>query len=218
MIKINLLREKKKGARTSSKGSNAIAAGMAVLGALAAAVFLLVHQPMNAEVEAQVAANAKVKRSNDALAASTKDFDTVNQQVQALVAQEEAIKRLSDARAVPAWFLHELASILTKGHQPTMTPEMNERVKTDPNRQWNIGWDPKRVWMIGFKEQDGKFSLTGGAQSDIDVTQLALRLQASVFFADVVPQGVSKVAASQSAGTKGKAQYYTFTLTGRVVY
>jgi type IV pilus assembly protein PilN len=218
MIKINLIREKKRGARGASpKGSGAIGAGFAVLAAAAAAVFFFVHTPLADKVAAQNAVNAKAKKDNDALASSTKDFDVVNQQVQALVAQEEAIKRLTDARAVPAWFLHELASILTKGHQPTMTPEMNERVKTDPNRQWNIGWDPKRVWITSFKESAGKFTLQGGAQSDIDVTQLALRLQASVFFSSVVPEGVGKVSRSVPGG-KGKAQYYTFTVTGRVVY
>jgi Tfp pilus assembly protein PilN len=212
MIKINLLREKKKGAR-APKGSNALFFGVASLGAAAAAVFFLVHAPMAEQVEAQLAANGKVKKSNDALAASTKDFDTVNQQVAALLGQEEAIKRLTDARAVPAWFLHELASIMTKGHQPTMTPEMNERVKTDPNRQWNIGWDPKRVWLLSMSEKEGVFTINGGAQSDIDVTQLALRLQASVFFTDVTPEGVGKGKAS-----KAKSQYYTFTVTGKVVY
>jgi Tfp pilus assembly protein PilN len=211
MIKINLLREKK--VKRAPKGQNVVAAGMAGLALAAAAVFFLVHKPMEDQLEAQAQANAKVKKANDQMANDTKDFDLVNQQYQALQEQEEAIKRLTEARAVPAWMLHELANILTKGHQPTMTPEMAERVKTDPNRQWSLAWDPKRVWITQFSEKGGQFTLSGGAQSDTDVTQLALRLQASVFFQDVVPEG-----GSTSQDQQTKVQYYTFTVTGKVVY
>jgi Tfp pilus assembly protein PilN len=211
MIKINLLREKK--AKRAPKGQNAVALGFGSIFAGAALVYFFVHAPLVEEIEHQEAANEKVKRSNDEMAAATKDFDVVNQQYQALLQQEEAILRLSNARAVPAWFLRELQSILTKGHQPTMSPDMAERVKTDPNRQWNLGWDPKRVWITAIEEHDGAFSLRGGAASDTDVTQLALRLQASVFFQQVVPEG-----GTSDKDAKSKVGFYRFTVTGKVVY
>ncbi len=211
MIRINLLREKK--AKRTPKGQNAIAVGMGSLLAAAAAVYFFVHAPMASEIEHQTEANEKIKKSNDEMAAATKDYDVVNQQYQALLQQEEAINRLSNARAVPAWFLRELASILTKGHQPTMAPEMAERVKTDPNRQWNLGWDPKRVWITSIEESNGQFTIRGGAQSDTDVTQLALRLQASVFFQGVVPEG-----GASDKDQKSKVAFYRFTVTGKVVY
>lgn len=211
MIQINLLREKK--AKRVPKGQNAAAVGMASLVAAALGVYFLIHAPLVAEIESQAEANEKIKKSNDEMAAATKDFDVVNQQYLALLQQEEAIKRLSNARAVPAWFLRELASILTKGHQPTMSPEMAERVKTDPNRQWNLGWDPKRVWISSIEERDGIFSIKGGAQSDTDVTQLALRLQASVFFQAVVPEG-----GASDKDPKSRVAFYRFTVTGKVVY
>ncbi len=211
MIRINLLREKK--AKRAPKGQNAIAAGMGAVMAAAVAVFFLVHLPLTDQVSAQEATNSKVRKSNEEMAKTTKDFDVVNQQYQALLQQEEAIKRLSNARAVPAWFLRELGSILTKGHQPTMSPDMAERVKTDPNRQWNLAWDPKRVWINSIEEADGGFTIKGGAQSDTDVTQLALRLQASVFFLNVVPEG-----GSSEKDAKSKMQFYRFTVSGKVVY
>ena len=145
MIQINLLREKK--AKRVPKGQNAMAIGVASLVAAALGVYFFVHAPLVAEIESQAEANERVKKSNDEMAAATKDYDVVNAQYQALLQQEEAIKRLSNARAVPALRLRELASILTKGHQPTMSPEMAERVKNDPNRQWNLGWDPKQVFI-----------------------------------------------------------------------
>jgi Tfp pilus assembly protein PilN len=212
MIQINLLREKKDKRRVP-KGQNAIAIGIGSLLAGALGVYFFVHAPLVAEIETQSEANEKIKKSNDEMAAATKDFDVVNQQYQALLQQEEAIKRLSNARAVPAWFLRELASILTKGHQPTMAPEMAERVKTDPNRQWNLGWDPKRVWISTIEERDGIFTIRGGAQSDTDVTQLALRLQASVFFQGVVPEG-----GASDKDPKSRVAFYRFTVTGKVVY
>jgi type IV pilus assembly protein PilN len=212
MIRINLLREKKV-KRGGGKGQSALLAGVAALAGGAIAVFLLVHGPLADQVDKQSAANKKVKQTNDKAAAETKDFDLVNQQYQALQEQEEAIKRLTDARAVPAWLLHELSSILTKGRQPTMSPEMAERVKTDPNRQWNLAWDPKRVWIDSITEKGGLFSISGGAQSDTDVTQLALRLQASVYFDGVVPEG-----GQTKEDKKTGVQYYNFTVTGRVVY
>jgi Tfp pilus assembly protein PilN len=211
MIQINLLREKK--AKRVPKGQNAMAIGFGSIVAAALAVYFFVHAPLVAEIESQAEANEKIKKSNDEMAAATKDYDVVNAQYQALLQQEEAIKRLSNARAVPAWFLRELASIMTKGHQPTMSPEMAERVKTDPNRQWNLGWDPKRVWITSIEEQNGNFTLRGGAQSDTDVTQLALRLQASVFFLAVVPEG-----GSSDKDAKSKVAFYRFTVTGKVVY
>ena len=211
MIRINLLREKK--AKRAPKGQNAVALGFGALLLGAVGTFFLVHQPMVDELEAQTEANDRVKRSNDEMAEATKDFDVVNQQYQALLEQEAAIERLSNARAVPAWFLRELASIMTKGHQPTMAPEMAERVKTDPNRQWNLGWDPKRVWITSIEEKDGEFTIKGGAQSDTDVTQLALRLQASVFFQNVVPEG-----GNSDKDQKSKVQFYRYTVTGKVVY
>jgi hypothetical protein len=83
----------------------------------------------------------------------------------------------------------------------------------DPNRGWAQGWDPKHVWIDSFEEVGGRFTLRGGAQSDSDMTQLALRLQASMFFTDVVPQQGDEALDRQSG-----ASYYRFTISGRVVY
>lgn len=211
MIKINLLREKK--AKRAPAGQSVIVAGFAGIAAAAAAVFFLVHQPMADKIEKQTAANKKVKKDNDKMAEETKDFEVVNQQYNGLLEQQEAIKRLSEARAVPAWMLAELSWILTRGNSPTMTTEMQERVKTDPNRQWNLAWDPKRVWIVSLEEKSGQFTLKGGAQSDTDVTQLALRLQASVFFRNVVPEG-----GAFKTDKKTGVKFYEFEVTGRVVY
>ena len=95
-----------------------------------------------------------------------------------------------------------------------MTKEMAERVRTDRNRQWSRTWDPKRVWIESFKENNGTFTITGGAQADGDVTQFALRLMASIFFEDVAIQG----ATAASGGKANSTPYYRFDIKGRVNY
>ena len=210
MIKINLLRERK--AKRGDRGQRQLLVGTLALGAVALGVFFFVHLPMADEIDEARAANEQLKTSIKRLTDETKDFDIINQQVQAASVQRDAIKRLNDARAVPAWLLHELSNILTKDHKPTMTRDMEERVKSDHNRQWTQSWDPKRIWIDSLEEKDGKFALKGGAQADPDITQLALRMQASVFFKDVFMDK------GETTDDKSKITFYTFTITGKVVY
>jgi type IV pilus assembly protein PilN len=94
-----------------------------------------------------------------------------------------------------------------------MTAAVSEGSRSDPNKRFALDWDPKHVWVTSFKEKNGAFTLEGGAQSDPDVTQLAKRMQASVYFMDVTPQGGKRVTDTASSVT-----YYTFTITGKVVY
>ena len=83
----------------------------------------------------------------------------------------------------------------------------------DPNKRFDLAWDPTHVWITSFIEKGGEFTLKGGAQSDPDVTQLAKRLQASVYFMDVAPKG-----GAQTLDRDTGLQYYDFTITGKVVY
>jgi Tfp pilus assembly protein PilN len=212
MIRINLLQEKKKAAR-AERGQMTVLYGLIALAAAAAAVFVLVHLPLASEIDESRAENAKRQAHIKELTESTKEFDTVQAQLNAAKEQEDAIKRLNNARAVPSWMLFELSNILTKDHKPTMSPEMAERIKNDANRQFSPGWDPKRIWIDTLDEKDGTLTVSGGAQATTDVTQLALRLQASVFFTDVQPTTVAAATDTQS-----KLAYYKFSLTGKVLY
>ena len=213
MIRINLLQEKKKAAARAERGQMTLVYGMLILAALGLATFLLVHLPLSSEIDDLKAENDKRQRHIKELQEATKEFDTVQAQLAAAKDQEEAIKRLNNARAVPSWMLYELSNILTKDHKPTMSPEMAERIKNDANRQFSPGWDPKRIWIDALDERDGLLTIVGGAQATTDVTQLALRLQASIFFSDVQPLTV--VGATDTAS---KLAYYKFTLTGKVYY
>jgi Tfp pilus assembly protein PilN len=211
MIKINLLPLRK--AKRAEKGQEVLAVGLGTFVALGAVVYLVVHKPLQDEIDRGNAEHRKIQASIASLKERTKDFEKLEAAFKQAEGQQGAIDRLQNSRAVPAWFLHELSMVLTSDKQPTMTPDMARRVLEDPNRAWTPGWDPKHVWVESFEETGGQFLLRGGAQSDSDMTQLAFRLQASMYFEDVLPQGGDEVNDPRSG-----ISYYSFTLTGRVVY
>jgi Tfp pilus assembly protein PilN len=184
--------------------------GLAAAGAL---VFLLVHRPVSEEVDRLSTSNASLSRDNKTKKDKLANFEDLKKAVEAAKARSQAIQRLASARAVPAHMLRELAAVLTPGQPPTMTKEMAKRVEKDPNREMAADWDPKHVWITKFSEKDGLFKLEGGAQSDGDMTQLAKRMQASVYFQGVVPEKGEDTLDKDSSIT-----YYRFTISGKVVY
>lgn len=213
MIKINLLEQRKKTKKRADKGQQTVLLGLLIVIAVGFVTFWFVHRPLVAEVDRLEDRNGELRRKNKKIQKKTKNFNKLQQAVQALKERQAAIERLRDARAVPAWMLWELSNILTRPTQPSTTPEMERRLKTDPNREFRGTWDPKKLWITNFEERNGKFTLEGAAQSDSDMTQLALRMKASVFFDDVQPEEGKEVTDSESGLT-----YYTFTLTGKVRY
>jgi Tfp pilus assembly protein PilN len=210
MIRINLLQEKK--AKKVDKGQQSLLYGMLIILGAGGAGYFLVHAPMVSSMDEVRADNEAKQRNIRKLQDETKEFDTVQAQLNAAKDQEEAIVRLNSARAVPSWMLYELSSILTKDHKPTMSQEMMERVKNDPNRNL-VPWDPKRLWIFSLSEDNGVVTITGGAQATTDITAFAQRLQASVFFTDVAPIATSTVNDQQS-----RLSFYNFTITGKVLY
>ncbi len=213
MIRINLLPQKKKGRRADEAGQQTLLIGFGSIAAAVVAVFFLVHQPLQDQIDSDGKTNAAMKAKIKKMKEKTKDFEKLEAANKDAEAQQEAIARLRRARATPAWLLHELSNILTKDRDPTMTPEMAKKVREDPNRGWVQGWDPAHVWITQFQESAGRFKIRGGAQSDSDMTQLALRLSASVYFKEVMPQTGNEV-----RGKRGGVSYYLFMVSGRVVY
>jgi Tfp pilus assembly protein PilN len=194
-------------------GQKSLVAGVGGLLAAAAAVYFLVHRPVSDELDRLTAANASLSRDNKTKKDKLANFEDLKKAVEAAKARSQAIQRLASARAVPAHMLRELASILTPGQPPTMSKDMAKRVEKDPNREIQADWDPKHVWITKFSEKEGKFKLEGGAQSDGDMTQLAKRMQASVYFQEVVPER-----GEDSTDKESGVTFYKFTISGKVVY
>jgi len=211
MIKINLIAQRK--VKRADKGQQTLAIGFLIVLLVGALVFLFVHRPLQDEIERLKSTNAKLIKQNEDKKKQTKGLKDLKAAVAALNKRKAAIDELNSARATPADLLYELSKIMTPGKMPTMTKEMAKRVESDPHRKMTAEWDPKHVWIKKFTEKAGNFSLVGGAQSDGDMTQLAKRLDASVYFDNVVPEGGTEKAERGSG-----VSYYDFTITGKVVY
>jgi Tfp pilus assembly protein PilN len=212
MIRINLAPDRK--VKRSDKGQQTLLAGVLIIVGVAAAVFLLVHRDLANSVDQQEATNRDLKAQNETIKKQTRDLAKMQAAVKTAKEQEEAIERLNGARAVPAWMLWELSNIMTPGRSPSITDSMQKLLDSPAgaNRRWQDGWDPKHVWITSIEEKGGRFKLDGGAQSNTDMTQLALRMQASMFFDNVIPEGGGE------AKDPNGISYYKFTITGNVRY
>ena len=210
MIKINLLPQRK--AKRVDPGQKSLLVGAAAIGVVALIVYLVVHLPVQSQIAQMKKTNQKLQKQNEAKEGQLKEYNAIKAAVEALDQRKMAIEQLNNARVTPANLLHELNKIMTPGKQPTMTTSMAQRVLNDPNRRFSADWDPKNVWLVSFSEKKGTFKLVGGAQADGDYTQLAQRLQASIYFSAVNPKE------AKEETHKGGISFYRFTITGKVVY
>lgn len=218
MIKVNLLpqRRAKHKAASTDPSSKQLYVGIVAVLAAAAAVFVAVDMPKRGRLNEVKLANAalqdQINQKNQAL----KGYAEMKKAVDEANKRAEAIDRLNGNKVVPAHVLHELSRILTR-EGPTMSEEMTRKAsngpESDPNKRFQADWDPAHVWLLSFVDTNGAFKMEGGAQSESDVTQLSKRLDASVYFEDVVPAGGERIADRTSG-----VNYYRFTITGKVVY
>jgi len=199
MIKINLApqrRAKKRSPGVPDESMRPLAIGGAGLVAAALVVVLLVDRPKRTRL-------AELAESNDQLQGE-------------IIAKNRQLEGYTELKKA-ANVLHELGDILTTSKYPTMTEDMAKRTgsgpESDPNKQFQADWDASHVWMTAFSDTGGVFKLEGGAQSENDVAQLAKRLAASVYFADVTPAGGERMSDAASG-----SNYYRFTITGKVAY
>jgi Tfp pilus assembly protein PilN len=219
MIKINLLPARRQKSRASApdESSRPLMIGIVSLVAIGAAVAMLVDRPKRAKLAELAEANAQLQNEINAKNRQLAGYAELKKAAEEADERFKSIQRLLGAKVVPAHVLHEISEILASNKYPTMTEDMAKRTgagpDSDPNRRFQSDWDPSHVWMSGFSDSAGQFKLEGGAASESDITQLAKRLAASVYFAEVTPAGAERVADLTSG-----ASYYRFTITGRVVY
>lgn len=219
MIRINLLPQRRPKRRVAGSGasSQALVLGIVGLAAAAAAVVVLVDRPRRARLAELTETNAQLQRDIAAKNRQLVGYVELDKAAKEADERYRSIQRLLDAKIVPAHVLHELGEILTTSKYPTMTDDMVKRTgngpESDPHSRFQADWDPSHVWLSAFSDTGGVFKLEGGAQTENDMTQLAKRLAASVYFADVTPAGGERVSDNQ-AGTS----YFKFTITGKVVY
>jgi len=234
MIRINLLPQKR--SRRAAAGAASVRGGMVqpaapasgqlylAIGALVlagGAVFLGIDRPrrsrLNALEEKNDEVQGEIKKLRADMAGSNGEpsCEELRAKDEDAKQRAEGINRLLATKVVPAHMMHELGEILKQGHQPTMTEEWIRRTgpNGDPNKKLDLAWDPSNVWLTGFTDKDSTFTLEGGAQTEKDVTELALRLDASVYFSNVGIAGVERVLDRDSGRPFSK-----FTITGKVAY
>ncbi|HEX3762550.1 MAG TPA: PilN domain-containing protein [Kofleriaceae bacterium] len=218
MIKINLLPQRRvKRTAASDESARPLIMGIAALVAAGAVVAVLVDRPKRARLSELTEANAQLQSDIAAKNRQLVGYTELKKAAEEADERYKSIQRLIGAKVVPAHVLNELGEVLTTSKSPTMTDDMARRTgngpASDPNKRFQLDWDPSHVWLSGFTDAAGEFKLEGGAATESDITQLAKRLAASVYFADVTPAGAERVADQQSG-----ASYYRFTITGKVVY
>jgi Tfp pilus assembly protein PilN len=216
MIKINLLPARKP-RRQAEPGQLDVVIGVGALAAAAAVVFFVAHLPMAKDRDKFKSEADGLVADNNSKRAKIADLPQREAAFKAEQSRNAAIKQLVNTIVVPDNVLHELGEILTPGRMPTMTRAMAERVsqgpKGDQNRRLQLDWDPKHVWITNFSTKGETFTLEGAAQSEADTSQLAKRMQASVYFADVTSPTSSRYEDKTASLT-----YYKFTISGKVVY
>ena len=219
MIKINLLPQKraKRIAVGSEGGSREMAIGLASLAGVAAIVFFAVDQPKRSHLRDLHDLNDQLATEIGAKNLQLQGYPELKKAADEATQRAKSINRLIAAKIVPANVLQELGEILTSNHLPTMTETMARRTgngpESDPNRRYDLAWDPTHVWLTGFIDNKGDFRLEGGAQAEVDITQLSKRMEASVYFDNVSPSTEERVSDKDSG-----IAYYKFTITGKVNY
>lgn len=223
MIKINLLPQKRAKRSVGASvgevaGGRELAIGLGALAAAAVLVFVAVDMPKRSRLHDLQDSNADLQKDIAAKQKQLVGFNELQKAYDEAVERSNAINRLNAARSVPANVLHELGEILTAGHLPTMTEEMARKTGTgadsDPNKRFDYAWDPAHVWLTALTDQqDGTFKIEGGAQTEVDITQLSKRLAASAYFTDIAPASETRVNDKESG-----LDYFRFTITGKVAY
>ena len=211
MIRINLAPTRR--ARGADRGQQELMVGILVLVLATGAVLFLVDRPAGERIAKLEDSTRRLGRENAEKKKRLEGFDERMKTVEAEGKRTALVQRLDKARATPAYMLRELSLLLRPGVTPSMTKAMAAQLEANPNRRLNKEFDGKKVWITSFKEKQGEFVLKGGALSDADMSQLALRMQASVYFHDVVPDGGVEVADKDSNLT-----YYQFSIKGKVAY
>lgn len=223
MIKINLLPQKRarRVGATKEPGSRDFFIGCGALLGAAAVVFFVLDKPkrdriddltqQSKDLDASIADKARKLKEAPGYEQLKKLSDEAEKRV-------ASINKLNSVRVLPANVLHELGEILTQGHQPAMTEQMAGKTgngaDSDPNKHFDAQWDPSHVWLTSFVDTNGEYKIEGGAQSEVDVTQLTKRLAASVYFGPEIAVPEQHRETEKENGVS----YFKFTITGKVAY
>jgi type IV pilus assembly protein PilN len=213
MIRVNLLPQKREAKRAADPNQGWLLALLSVLVVEIVALFLL-HQVKRDELMKQMRANAELTTQIGQIKRTVANHAEVKVQLEGLRAREDAIVKLQAARSGPTAVLLELARVLTTGHGPTVDPDVLAQLRREnPASVFNAGWDARRLWLTAFQEADHVVKMDGLARDGDDVSELARRLNLSVYFADV-----RLLPAAKSIDSETKLELIRFQLQAKMRY
>jgi len=213
LIRINLLPQKRELKRGPEADQRWL---LVVLGVVVAEIVLLflLHQVKREELAKQVRKNAELSSQIEQIKKTVANHADVKAQLETLRAREDAIQKLQQARSGPTAVLLELSRVLTQGHGPSVDPDVLAQLRRDnPTAAYNPVWDPKRLWLTSFQETDRVVKIDGLARDGDDVSELARRLNLSMYFADV-----KLLPASKTVDVESKLDVIGFQLQAKMRY
>lgn len=185
MIRVNLLPQKREVKRATEANQGWLLVVVGLVAIEVVGLFVL-HQWKREELARQTRKNAELTTQIDAIKKAVANHADVKAQLEVLRAREEAINKLQTARTGPTAVMLELSRLLTSGRGPTVDPDLLAQLRRDnPTIVFNPGWDARRLWLTSFQESDRVAKIEGLARDGDDVSELARRLNLSVYFAEV---------------------------------
>ena len=185
MIRVNLLPQKREVKRAAEVNQSWLLVVVGLCAVEVVGLFVL-HQWKREELVRQTRKNAELTTQIESIKKAVANHADVKAQLEVLRAREEAINKLQTARTGPTAVLLELSRLLTSGRGPTVDADLLAQLRRDnPTIVFNPGWDARRLWLTSFQESDRVAKIEGLARDGDDVSELARRLNLSVYFADV---------------------------------
>jgi len=121
-----------------------------------------------------------------------KDFDVLDGAAEAAEHDALLLTTLKASRT-PVYYLVELVRMTTQHELPTMTEQMRERAKTEPDLFLTTDWDPRHLVLTRVAEDNCRLAIWGVADTEQDVAELAKRLRTSVYFGRLAPVSSEKL-------------------------
>ncbi len=185
MIRVNLAAQRRAAAPTTGASQTWMLVAMGVV-LLEVVALILFHNSKLEELEGHNKTNQKIQAEIDDAKKAVGNHEEIKQKLAACRSRSDAIEKLKTNRFGPTAVLLELSQVLTGGKSPTVDPAIAAQVRRDnPLAAYTPGWDPRRLWLSRYDEKERDVKLEGVARDANDVTELAQRLRASVYFNDV---------------------------------
>jgi type IV pilus assembly protein PilN len=216
VVRINLLPDRRPGARRMTSTEPTQLWVLAVLGAFVGTVVvcLFVQKVKQDELRDIMVENQHTQGQIDVIKKQTANHAEIKARLKELREREEAIQKLQGARTGPTSTLLELGHILTLGRGPTADRDKVEQMRRDnPTEVYNANWDPRRLWLTSYVESDRTVRIGGLARDGEDVSELERRLRLSDFFTDVKLLPGQKTVDAQS-----HQEVFRFELSAKVRY